>query len=571
MLFHPHQLQSIARYGVLTRASMGVQVRASLLLGAVIVATMAAITASSMMRLGLFQYRMESRRVARAQAWLHAENALLEGVMRVAETADGTDPQGSFTLADGNLFRAYDADGLARMDGAWMEIAADPTGRPNNFTVTASATVDGVTQTLRADVVRTPPSEVFDYVYFLNNWGWWWGRTITGQGPSRTNWDFDFRYNPTANGLIAANGEISSDGVQIDPFASGFPFSGRAAQDPLNYIRTGLDRLKMPNLRDLGYYEDKAREDSGTISVGGAVVVNAVHNSVPGKPGLYLRGTAAAPIVVDGPVVIPGDLIISGVVTGQGTLYVGGNMYVPEDLTNLNSPNFTTPPSLMEPDDRDAWVEDAVTSGRDLVAYAVRKSIYVGQVNTTDFRNVVWADNRTGLKTVGDESELGRDGIQGTDDDGVAWADTDGDGVADSAAYDANGNGVIDPAFDYDRDIRLTNTRLGRISGYPMNGANPVDYNSLSRNNIATLQGVFYTNEAIGLRVNSHLQIIGSLICQHEKIVFGRSLSMIYDERLHSRYQSALFGGSSNRFVDLGLPDVERVRIIRRQQIPSEE
>jgi hypothetical protein len=130
---------------------------------------------------------------------------------------------------------------------------------------------------------------------------------------------------------------------------------------------------------------------------------------------------------------------------------------------------------------------------------------------------------------------------------------------------------VIDPAFDYDRDIRLTSTRLGRISGYPMNGANPADYNSLSRNNIATLQGVFYTNEAIGLRVISHLRIIGSLICQHEKIVYGRSLSMIYDERLHSRYQSALFGGSSNRFVDLGLPDVERVRIIRRQQIPSEE
>ena len=76
---------------------------------------------------------------------------------------------------------------------------------PNTFLFTASAQVGNAVRTVQSAVIVNPPSLVFDYEYFLNNWGWWWGSTITGNGGQRANWDFDFRSNPTVNGVIYAS------------------------------------------------------------------------------------------------------------------------------------------------------------------------------------------------------------------------------------------------------------------------------------------------------------------------------------------------------------------------------
>ncbi|MEM9381588.1 MAG: hypothetical protein AAGB93_16655, partial [Planctomycetota bacterium] len=61
---------------------------------------------------------------------------------------------------------------------------------------------------------------------------------------------------------------------------------------------------------------------------------------------VYLRGTLANPILLDGDVAVDGDVVISGVVKGQGTLRARGNVYVTGDLIyddagGANSPTRT--------------------------------------------------------------------------------------------------------------------------------------------------------------------------------------------------------------------------------------
>ncbi|MEM6572282.1 MAG: hypothetical protein AAF957_27955 [Planctomycetota bacterium] len=58
---------------------------------------------------------------------------------------------------------------------------------------------------------------------------------------------------------------------------------------------------------------------------------------------VYLRGTVANPIILDGDVAIDGDVIISGVVKGQGTLRARGNVYVTGDLVYDDAGGASSP------------------------------------------------------------------------------------------------------------------------------------------------------------------------------------------------------------------------------------
>ena len=97
-------------------------------------------------------------------------------------------------------------------------------------------------------------------------------------------------------------------------------------------------------------FEVTVRGLAGSISGGrisviskGTQVANAsdmsimMNGNVAGISGVtdgnvYLHGTAAYPIILDGDVAIDGDVIISGVVKGEGTLRARGNVYVAGDL-----------------------------------------------------------------------------------------------------------------------------------------------------------------------------------------------------------------------------------------------
>jgi hypothetical protein len=279
-------------------------------------------------------------------------------------------------------------------------------------------------------------------------------------------------------------------------------------------------------------------------------------------------GTSNAPINVVGPVLIPGDVIIKGVVTGVGTLYVGKNLYLAGDVIYKNGPDFSTAPSGMTATNRDAWVKSALDSQKDLVAFAVRESIFGGNPNSADWKGYCFDNASYGLKNVGDESHLGKDGIAHTPDDNTPYLDTDNNGVPDSAWYDADGDGVIDAAYNYAGDIQFSDARAAAIAYYPTNDdGSRLSFDDIASNNMNTVHGVYYCNHAIAMRLaNPNSQFFGSVICRNEAIVFSSSLRFTYDPRVHSRYSD-----DPNRYIDLGLPIANRVMVRHIEELTPHE
>jgi Tfp pilus assembly protein PilX len=484
-------------------------------------------------------------------AFFHAENALQWAAQAVADASPAS-ASNFFSTANSTLTLPYmvaaRSSGTNGFKNSWVKVSRPNAAMPGVYLVTASAKVGNKVRTVQASVVKNSPSHVFDYEYFLNNWGWWWGDTITGNGGNRANWDFDFRYNPTVNGLIMASGRITQNGVPVDPLASTFPFGGTAGSDPLAMTHMGVERLRMPNLTNFANYQNKALSNTATngIWVNGNQLVYGVHTN-GSKPGLYLTGTMGHPIIISNTVVIPGDVVIKGVIKGQGTLYVGGNLYIAGDLTYANGPNWSSPPETMTSTNRDNWV--TANKSADLVGFAVRGSILGGDVNSSDWKNNCFSPAGYGLANVGDESKLGEDGIAHTPDDNIPFLHSDG---TTSAWYDADENGVVNSSYNYNNDIVMGITRAAKIANYPsvpiLN--TPVDYSSLASNNMNSLDGIFYTNHGAAMRLAKNNAIFhGAIVSRDEAIIFNNSLKFLYDSRVHSRYNQ-----DPNRYIDLGLP-----------------
>jgi hypothetical protein len=117
-------------------------------------------------------------------AFFHAENAMQWAAQQVADL----NPAASnyYSTANGLLALPYmaaaESDPANGFKSAWVSVVRTNVSFPDNYLVTASARVGDKVRTLQATVIKNPPSQIFDYEYFLNNWGWWWGRSITGNG-----------------------------------------------------------------------------------------------------------------------------------------------------------------------------------------------------------------------------------------------------------------------------------------------------------------------------------------------------------------------------------------------------
>ena len=535
--------------------------RGSVLITTVIMTAIVAITSFGVVALSANHFRHQHDRTYREQAFRAAEAAMLEGIQLVAD-GDSANPtfKGNYTLGSNLNLPFATVEGTKAIS---MTIADDAAGVPDNYQITATAEVGTKTRTLTSLVRKNPSSQVFDYEYFLNNWGWWWGASITGNGDQRSNWDFDFRYNPTVNGHVFANGNVASNLTPVDPFSGTAPFNGTANGDPVSYVHAGSPRLTMPNLKSLTDYEADA---SGTIANNSGTVLNGVQGDTESQTGLYLEGTAANPIRINGKVVVRGDVVIKGVITGQGTLYVGGNLYVAGSVTYKNGPNFSQAPETMSATNRDAWVDGAMS--KDLIAFAVRESILGGKVNDSSWKNNVFEPGTYGLKNVGNEAKLGADGISGTPDDNIKYLDTNGDGTADSTWNDADGDGAVDSAYNYDNQLKMSTARATTIQGYPVSNGTPVDFNTVASADLRSMQGIYYTNHVMGLyTANGPQNFDGTLICRDEAWIFTGALNLRYDSRIHSRYHKKNFGNDPNRIIDLGLPVAELVRILARSEV----
>ena len=532
----------------------------SVLVGVVVFGFLLGIGCISLLSFSSARIKASHHRWNTAEAFYHAENVLNWGAQMIGDST--ASPEGTYSVSNGKLTLSYLGtltSSNTAFQNAWLTVSKHPSGLANAYLVTASAKVENRVRTVQAMVQKNPASEVFDYEYFLNNWGWWWGSSITGNGGNRANGDFDFRGNPTVNGVIIANGDIESNGTKIDRLGGSVPINGLAGSDPVSYLHDGAPKLEMPNLKNMDYYQKLATAKAGSLSAGSNVVINAVHTNST-QPGLYLKGTAASPIRIDGPVVIPGDVIISGPITGIGTLYVGGNLYIAGDITYADGPDFSTSPETKVTTTRDAWVKDSIGSKKDLVCFAVRESIFGGQVNSAAWKSACYDPAFYGLKNVGAEANLGADGIPGTLDDGVNYWNTSGSGAPNSAWNDADGDGVIDVAYNYSSDVEMTTTRAQKIQGYPSVSdvdPSPKNFNDLSSNDFNTLNGIFYSNHAAAMRAAKNDFVMnGSLICRDEAVIFSSTAKFVYDSRIHSRY-----AGDPNRFIDLGLPMASRCKM----------
>jgi hypothetical protein len=546
-----------------------IKIKGSALIKVILTTSILSVACFGIIKLPQYQNRKQRTRTHRTDAFYTVENVILEGMQKIAdEKIDPTNAVGLYYMgASENLLTLPYTPGK-RIKYCALKIEPDPMGVKDNFLVTASARVETKMRSMQALVRWHPTSKVFDYEYFLNNWGWWWSGSINGWGNIRSNWDFDFKYNPYVYGHIFANGTIESSGRPVNPFFGDTPFRGTAGDDPLSNCHVGAPRVSMPNLLDFTYYEESC---SGSIVKDGIVLIDAIHGDNEEKEGIYLEGTLEHPLELDGSVVIHGDVIIKGKITGQGVLYVGGNLYVADDIEYKNGPSFNPPPETMKFDERDEWVDSSMD--KDLVCFAVRESIYIGDVNSLSWKSRCYNARPYGLRNVGDESRLGPDGIMNTPDDGLAYLDTNDDGNPDSAWYDADGDGEVDRNYSYNEDIKMDASRIGNIADYPINpeGA-PLDFSNVATLRQSTWEGVYYTNHAFGMYVTEGPNYFnGALICRDEAIIFKRGLKLRYDSRIHSRYQMKYHKGDPNRIIDLKLPTAEKVCALDRYEIPPME
>jgi hypothetical protein len=547
------------------------QEQGSVLMTVVIIGGITMIVTASMLMLTSNSLQNAYGRADWNKAFYNAESAAVWAAQTIADTSLPAGSSTYYSTAAGTLPLASiiaPTSGDTAFKGAWVKIVQPNNVLNNVFVITASARVNNKVRTIQATVTARPVSLVFDYEYFLNNWGWWWGASITGNGAQRANWDFDFQGGPQVNGSIYAADYVEENEIPYNEYTETPPFGGLAGADPLDLVHPGAPRVTMPNLLNFSNYTATAlsNTNSNGIWVGSTQVVagalqNLTGSSNPGgntgnltpQTGLYLVGTPKNPITIKGTAVIPGDMVIQGTVTGKGTIYVGGNLYIANNITYAHGPDFSAPPETLAPAQRDAWVAQNMTN--DLVAYAVRGAILTGDVTNPDWINWCYWYPGSGLAYVGDESHLGMDGIADTPDDNIPFLHPDG---TKSTWYDADGDGTVNSNYKYATDINMDSSRASKILGYPtQTNGQPLAYNQVATDNMGTLEGIFYTDHAAAMRLAQSTAIFhGVVVSRNEQIVYQNYCNFNYDSRVHSRYHN-----NPNQFINLGLPWGQAIQV----------
>jgi len=490
------------------------------------------IVAAGIMRFVSFEISMSRHLFNSKKAFYLAES----GIQRAAAEFRATD-----TIPE-NLTYHLSETGLPADDEYLDNVPVNITSQrhPNSdiYEINSSAVVNGVEREVWALLRVNPPSKVFDYAYFINNWGWFYGAVFTVNGDVRSNGRFSFRDRPFMNGEIYAGGRINGT------------VRGRAdtrVDGEYIYQHENMPALPMPNLRNLDYYEEKAFARGSSVTIGGVTIIDKVFGDDVGESGnIVLVGTSANPIVITGTVVITGDVVIKGTVSGQGTIYSGRNIYVAGNIEYSNPATYSSPPSG-DPEEVAAWV--AANANKDILGLAAYNNVILG--NYTDRS---WDRVYDYLADMGNE-DVGVDGIPNTNDEG------EGDRIFDREHEDLDGDGRFDGNYT-EADVR-TQADITEFANLPEGVSTFADVATL---NISKIEGVLYTNRAIaGFMAGARDIIInGSLVSKDETIWVNRNTTFNYDERIHSRYHY-----NQNWLIDLGLPTSEKVEIAGWREEPA--
>jgi hypothetical protein len=406
-------------------------------------------------------------------------------------------------------------------------------------TLVSSSNINNITKQMTAVICyELTPSQVFDYAYFVNNFGWFWGNSINNQGDIRANGDFSFgAYHPKVNGDIfaAENPELGSSGNIIgsnsfDTIAQYRSSAGTAARpsnptaDPQDINGDGFleefryddgfdgasekfantDKVEMPYLGDLQQYKDIAIAELGTIEQNGVVLVNHVLDT-SGSDSIALMGTATNPIVLNGPVVVTGDVLIKGVVTGQGTIYAGRNVHIVGNIT------YQAPPSWAKPD-TDPAAADTHNDSKDFLALAAKGNVVIGDYTGSAFNSV-----KSYLKPPFTQPYK----VDTTDAD---------NGYVD---YYAGGSPYFDGDYtdkDGGKKRKIDGTEVGQRRFYECS-FDDTYFNSLCDSGAVThIDAVCYTNHAFTGNV-ANAVLNGIIVARDEAIIYSGSLTFNYDIR----------------------------------------
>ena len=472
-----------------------------------------------------------------------------------------------------------------------VENPTDPIETGVRFiTIRSTGINGGISKTIEVTFrVGLGPSPVFNYAYFVNNFGWFYGGGIHANGDVRSNGDFAFQGNPTVNGdaYAAANPALSAPGDiygnhqwdtidwyrnhtgdrsrPTDPTAdpedangngvldTGEDRNGNGVLDDFEY-EYGYDGfseefehqdvLEMPYLGDLALYRTIATVEGGSISQGGTTIVDAVYNG-DGPDGVsgtaddgcvLLVGTAADPIVIDGPVVIEKDVILRGYITGQGTIYSGRNTHVIGDLVYYDPPCWTKP-------DEDPETTAAVNAGKDMVGLMSKGNVVLG-----DYTQGGWLSttNRYLRPPFTQSYETDpTDAPNGYDSDGYA-----GNGYWFDGDYTAWDGGMR----NRDPSGMATERRA-----YYQSSVDDATVHAAATNQVNQVDAILYTNHACTGKVGA-FEINGAMVARDEAIIYSGSIHMNYDMRA---YAGALESIDFYLARSLGAPDILVWREIR--------
>lgn len=426
-------------------------------------------------------------------------------------------------------------------------------------------------------------SKVFDYAYFVNNYGWFEGSTITANGGVRANGDMSLSQNPKVNGDVygARNDELGVPGDikngtgtmdnkntyrstqygtsnRARPLQKSSDDGGYDAPDTVTSadltkrlhgnLREGLD---MPWISGLNEYIEYGKELKSTLFQGGKYYVNNANSGDPnygyyqgtgpsGNPNLpdnhalVLEGTQTNPIKINGPVVVSNDVVIKGFVTGQGTIYSSRNIHIVGNIQYVNPPNWANKVAA----------EGNGNASKDLLCLAAKGNIVMGDCTSSS-----WLDNT--LNKVLTQQPYVQPYACAQADDG-SWIDGDiGYPKAGKTVFEGNytavdgGSKVVqEPVYKRDNWGRIVYDWRNRpvVDYYeykPSGGRRYYDSvvapNEISSraSTITQIDAVLYNNHGIFGKLGQ-CTINGSLVCRNEGMIFSGKLYLNWDYRLYS-------------------------------------
>lgn len=439
----------------------------------------------------------------------------------------------------------YNAPQEEEFDGGTVTVTIQEVSRTERAVVDVllkASAKNGIAERTVQEVVRyqLTTSPVFDYAYFVNNFGWLWGSSITSHGSVRANADFSTKHGPTINGDVyaAANPDLGAagnvdgswDSWTLSQYYSHAPDQARPG-DPPSEAFTGdwpmgydpetsayeqVSELPMPYLGDLQWYETLAADHGSTLKVKNKIVVDQVYDG-PGPDGLsdtpddgmiVLEGTESEPLVIDGPVVVRGDVAIRGVISGQGTIYAGRNIHIAGPLTYVAPPEWDKPDS--EPMEAVADNQDA-----DMVGLAAKGNIILGDYTSDTWRSNVNSYIQPSFTAAYDTDPSDFDNGYDSDNDPGNGYRFNGDYTATDGSKKINSAGNVG-----DRRYFQSSSDQAFRTLNPTNDVEQVD-------------AVCYTNHLFGGKTEK-IQFNGSIIARDEAVIFENSAKFAWDIRLGS-------------------------------------